>query len=133
MFKEDYVPTEKDVLQTRLETLGVQEHEFPVGEKNVLKIVDVGGSKSQRFKWLQQFIHCNAVIFIVAMNGYCQYMAESPTTLRIHDSMALFDVIINNQYLKHVAVILFLNKRDLFKRMLKVHPITIAYPDYSGK
>ena len=49
------------------------------------------------------------------------------------DSLSLFDAIANNPYLQKVSLIIFLNKSDLFKKMLPIHPIKKAFPSYTGE
>ena len=43
-----------------------------------LKIIDVGGQKSLRRKWLQLFESATAIIFVVSLIGYYQLMEEVP-------------------------------------------------------
>ena len=49
------------------------------------------------------------------------------------DSLSLFDAIANNPYIRKVSLIIFLNKSDLFKKMLPIHPIKKAFPSYTGE
>lgn len=46
-----YLPTEEDVLHTRVRSLGVVEQTFTVLKTRKLKVVDVGGQRSERKKW----------------------------------------------------------------------------------
>lgn len=52
---------------------------------------------------------------------------------RMHESMKLFDSICNNKWFTDTSIILFLNKKDLFEEKIKKSPLTICYPEYSGK
>ena len=49
-----YIPTEQDVLKTRVRTMGVIQTQFFY--KNVhFKMIDVGGQRSERKKWMHCF------------------------------------------------------------------------------
>ncbi|XP_013792577.1 guanine nucleotide-binding protein G(k) subunit alpha-like [Limulus polyphemus] len=48
------------------------------------------------------------------------------------ESMKLFDSICNNQWFIRTAMILFLNKKDLFEEKITRSPLTICYPEYTG-
>ena len=48
------------------------------------------------------------------------------------DSMSLFDAVSNNVHLKKAPLILFLNKVDLFKKFLNLHPLNEHFPEYTG-
>ncbi len=49
------------------------------------------------------------------------------------ESMKLFDSICNNRWFELTSIILFLNKKDLFADKIVKSPLTIAFPEYSGK
>uniref|UniRef100_A0A1A8SEP0 Guanine nucleotide-binding protein G(i) subunit alpha-2 n=1 Tax=Nothobranchius rachovii TaxID=451742 RepID=A0A1A8SEP0_9TELE len=51
--KADYIPTQQDVLRTRVKTTGIVETHFTFKELH-FKMFDVGGQRSERKKW----IHC---------------------------------------------------------------------------
>merc|ERR1712146_27316 len=50
----------------------------------------------------------------------------------MHESLKLFKEICNNRWFVETAMLLFLNKRDLFEEKVKTKSITIAFPDYKG-
>jgi hypothetical protein len=129
--RHGYVPTEKDILHSRVCTVRVQEYDFHQ-PRYILRVVDVGGAKTQRNKWLQLFSNANAVIFVAALNGYCQALEEYPELTRLQDSVALFSSIINNQYLSRIPIILFLNKRDIFKKIIKIIPLEAYFPAFNS-
>ncbi len=65
----NYVPTEDDVLRIRVKTTGIQEITFSTNDVN-FRMVDVGGQRSERKKWIHCFQDVTAVIFCVAMSEY---------------------------------------------------------------
>ena len=52
---------------------------------------------------------------------------------RMHESLMLFDSICNNKFFIDTSIILFLNKKDLFAEKIKKSPLTICFPEYTGK
>ncbi|EFA80650.1 G-protein subunit alpha 4 [Heterostelium album PN500] len=129
--KEDFIPNEQDVLRCRVRTTGIQESEFTF-EKIRLKIVDVGGQRSQRRKWIHCFDCVTAVIFVAAMSDYDQVLREDETVNRTRESLALFKEIVNCDYFKDTPIVLFLNKKDLFKEKLKRVPLQSCFSEYTG-
>ena len=51
----------------------------------------------------------------------------------MEEALRLFGSILNNRWFINTSVILFLNKKDLFEEKLKDNPITVCFPDYTGK
>ena len=50
----------------------------------------------------------------------------------MRDSIDLFNQICNNEWFANTAMILFLNKIDLFAEKIELFPITIALKNYKG-
>ena len=51
----------------------------------------------------------------------------------MQESLKLFDSICNNTWFGDTSIILFLNKKDLFEEKILHSPLTICFPEYSGK
>lgn len=52
---------------------------------------------------------------------------------RMHESLQLFNSICNHKCFATTSIVLFLNKKDLFKeKITKVH-LNICFPEYNGK
>lgn len=51
----------------------------------------------------------------------------------MEESLKLFESIINNRWFIETSVILFLNKKDLFEEKITNSPLTICFPDYTGR
>ena len=45
-------------------------------------MIDVGGQRSERKKWIHCFEHVNAIIFITAISEYDEVLAEDDTTVK---------------------------------------------------
>mmetsp|Transcript_26420 Transcript_26420/g.29428 ORF Transcript_26420/g.29428 Transcript_26420/m.29428 type:complete len:356 (-) Transcript_26420:73-1140(-) len=128
---EGYVPTEQDVLRSRAKTTGIIETDFTV-EKTKFRMVDVGGQRSERKKWMHCFGDVTAVIFCVALSEYDLKLYEDNETNRMHESLRLFKEICNSKWFVDTSMILFLNKKDLFEEKIKHVPLTECFKDYPG-
>eukprot|EP00736_Rhodelphis_marinus_P010651 Rmarinus@m.19461 len=126
-----YVPTVDDVFRTRVVSTGITEMEFE-SDGCAYRIVDVGGQRSERSKWLHLFEDVTAVIFFVALSEYNQTLYEDESVNRMHESLRVFDLICNHQFFESTPMILFLNKRDLFEDKIKKEDLTCAFPEYDG-
>lgn len=119
----EYVPNDKDILLVRYRTTGVIEQKFEI-KKNLFHVFDVGGQKSERKKWIHCFELVTAVIFVASLSCYDEVMFEDEEKNSMVDSIELFEQICNNEWFKDTAMILFLNKKDLFAKKIQSIPIT---------
>lgn len=126
-----YVPTPQDVLRSRVRTTGIIETTFRHKDL-IYRVVDVGGQRSERRKWIQCFDDVTAVIFVTALSGYDMKLFEDQETNRIHESLTLFEAICNNKFFVNTAMILFLNKTDLFAQKIARIPLRKYFPEYEG-
>lgn len=127
----DYLPTPQDVLRTRAKTTGIIEIEFNV-DKTKFKMVDVGGQRNERKKWMHHFEEVTAIIFCVALSEYDLLLEEDGETNRMHESLNVFNHICNSKWFVKTSIILFLNKKDLFQEKIKKVPLKVCFDDYKG-
>ncbi|XP_044741214.1 G protein alpha i subunit [Chrysoperla carnea] len=127
----NYVPSQQDVLRTRVKTTGIVETHFSFKGLN-FKMFDVGGQRSERKKWIHCFEGVTAIIFCVALSGYDLVLAEDEEMNRMIESMKLFDSICNSKWFVETSIILFLNKKDLFREKITRSPLSICFPEYTG-
>eukprot|EP00736_Rhodelphis_marinus_P011197 Rmarinus@m.30225 len=128
---ENYIPSVDDVLRSRSKTTGINEIEF-VYEGLHFRVIDVGGQRAERRKWIDQFEDVTAVIFFVAMSEYDQLLFEDDVTNRMMESLELFEEITRNKYFTNTSFILFLNKLDIFMEKIKDVDLSTCFPDYTG-
>jgi len=126
-----YIPTEQDVLRSRVKTAGVLETTFEV-EDIVFKLVDVGGQRSERRKWIHCFEDVTAIIFCVALSEYDQTLYEHNETNRMHESLQLFKELCNSKWFAKTSFVMFFNKKDIFTEKIKRVPLTVCFPEYTG-
>ncbi|XP_077991888.1 guanine nucleotide-binding protein G(i) subunit alpha-like [Glandiceps talaboti] len=127
----EYIPTQQDVLRGRVRTTGIVETHFEF-RKLQFKMVDVGGQRSQRKKWIHCFEDVTAIIFCVALSEYDLVLAEDEEMNRMHESRKLFESTLNSGWFEETSFILFLNKKDLFEEKIVRSPLTICFPEYTG-
>lgn len=75
------------MLRTRVKTTGIIETKFSFKGLN-FTLVDVGGQRSERKKWIHCFEGVTAIIFCVALSGYDLILEEDQATVssRIRES-----------------------------------------------
>ncbi|OLY79532.1 Guanine nucleotide-binding protein subunit alpha [Smittium mucronatum] len=127
-----YVPTDQDVLRSRVKTTGINETIFKVGELTY-KMLDVGGQRSERKKWIHCFENVTAIMFLVAISEYDQVLIEDEAVNRMQEALTLFDSICNSRWFAKTSIILFLNKMDLFRQKLPKSPLKTYFPGYDGE
>lgn len=158
----EYVPTEQDILLSRIKTTGIVEVKFQM--KNVdFRWEKITGSFPANRKVLQGIWRWRPAIRTKKMDSllrrrqcnhfhrshlgirssvvwgwnYSRIERDSPTQMnafqnRMIESMRLFESICNSRWFINTSMILFLNKKDLFLEKIKRTSIKVAFPDYKG-
>jgi len=127
----EFIPALDDILRARERTSGIVETTFVVKETN-FKMVDVGGQRSERKKWIHCFEDVTAIIYCVALNEYDMKLWEDQTVNRMKESLELFEQICNSKWFTKTAIILFLNKFDLFQEKITRVDLNELFPSYAG-
>ncbi|EDO47693.1 predicted protein [Nematostella vectensis] len=128
---EDYVPTQSDILLVRNRTQGVIERSILVNNYNY-RVIDVGGQKNQRKKWIHFFDGVTAVVFFASLSSYDEQLEEEEDTNAMLDSLDLFEEITHCEFLANTQFILFLNKLDLFNKKLSKSDLSNCFPEFKG-
>ena len=118
------------------------------------RMVDVGGQRSERRKWIHCFEKVTTVMFLCAISEYDQVLCETEnevsqpssavaivTTLlfisqkvnRMSESLALFETITKYPWFVSSSLILFLNKKDLLEEKIKTSNLVDYFPEYTGE
>ena len=115
---ESYEPNEQDVLRSRVRTTGIVQSDFTIkGAK--FSMFDVGGQRNERRKWIHCFDNVHAVVFVAALSEFDQVLYEDESQNRMCEALDLFKQISNSKWFADTAMILFLNKNDLFESKLE--------------
>lgn len=147
---DGYVPNNRDILRSRLRTTGVHESMFDLG-RWTYRMIDVGGQRSERKKWIHCFQNVNCLLFLVAISGYDHCLlddrdcvshargvrvgreVEIARQTQMDEAFLLWESIVNSYWFTDSAIILFLDKMDLFVEKLLCKSIAKhGFPDYKG-
>jgi len=137
----DFEPSEDDCVMARIRTTGIvvtnlkqklvreSKHE---PEFLDFEVVDVGGQRNERKKWMHCFDDVRAVLFIVNLAGYDQVLFEDNSKNRMVEELELFQKVTHNKIFENTPIFLFLNKKDLFEVMIQKVDMKTRFPDYDG-
>jgi len=120
-----YIPTEQDILRSRVKTSGIVVNDFLV-EGNEFKMIDVGGQRNERKKWIACFEGVTAVLFIGVLSEYDLVLSEDDSQNRMVETLTLFEEICKSPFFVKTAMILMLNKRDSFLEKIKTVPLSVC-------
>jgi guanine nucleotide-binding protein G(i) subunit alpha len=96
---------------------------------STINIIDVGSQSSQRGKWIHQFSEVTAVLFVVDILCYDNYISEHNEMM---DRLVLFDSVINSKWFPENTIVLFLSNISEFRRKLASSPLKDNFPDFNG-
>ncbi|KAH9249821.1 hypothetical protein BASA81_012416 [Batrachochytrium salamandrivorans] len=117
-----YQPTNDDVLNCRKRTTGATFLKFEAYDTRFL-LIDVGGQKAERKRWILNFDNADVVIFVVGMDQYDQVDLQDGEN-KLKDAIELFRDMCKSPWLCTSSFLLFLNKSDIFKTKIKQIPFT---------
>lgn len=131
--RDNYVASTQDILYARVRTSGIVTERYLIDGQR-FEMYDVGGQKNERRKWIHCFEQVTSVIFVAALSEYNMSMFEDERTNRMTDALELWSEMCETAAFARCAMILFLNKRDLFEQKIAAHPIEAepAFADYDG-
>lgn len=127
--EETFQPTPDDMFRAKLKTTGISEVSFELGGIE-FTIVDVGGQRSERRKWLHCFDDVTSVIYLAALDEYDMKLEEDNQTNRLEESLRLFGEVTASHFFQPTSWILFLNKSDLFDEKIKSRPLHNYFTDF---
>mmetsp|Transcript_6188 Transcript_6188/g.9736 ORF Transcript_6188/g.9736 Transcript_6188/m.9736 type:complete len:377 (-) Transcript_6188:120-1250(-) len=122
--QDDFLPANQDILRSRVRTSGIVEAEYNINGVRVA-MFDVGGQRNERKKWIHCFDNVTAVIFVAAISEYDQTLYEDMTTNRQEEALTLFSEMCESTWFRNKSMILFLNKKDVFRKKLAYVPFKV--------
>jgi len=137
----NWVPSDDDSVMARVKTTGIVtieiDHEIEQKQDQDPKflrfqVVDVGGQRNERKKWIHCFDDVKAILYCDNLAGYNQVLYEDSSKNRMIESLEIFSKLTHNKLFEKTPIFLFLNKRDLFEKMVTEVDMKVTFPDYKG-
>jgi len=94
------------------------------------RFIDIGGNKPERKKWGMITEKLTAIIYCVDLNSYDQKGVDGEIN-RMVEQMSVFEDIIEDESFDKIALVIFLNKIDLFEDKIRVG-FNQCFPNFSG-
>jgi len=96
------------------------------------RVIDVGGQRSERRKWADQFDGVDAIIWVVNLSGYSTRLFEDNSMNRMQEELAALSDFLGpkQRWCIGKQIILLLNKFDLFEKNLESFPFEQYVPDF---
>ncbi|KAF8374909.1 hypothetical protein PRIPAC_81338 [Pristionchus pacificus] len=122
LLSPDYVPTAEDILHLRVPTTAVHEINFFFGPTKI-RVVDVGGQRTYRKKWIHCFEGVSAVMFVASMAAYDQALEKVDALIKPVMHAEIFQILHDAAHAK----------KDIFSKKLPSHPLDKYFNGYYGK
>jgi len=128
----DYVPTDTDILMQRRPTTGLIEETIDLDaadKKTRFMMVDVGGQRNERKKWIHQFENVAAVVYVVSLSSFDEPLYEDETANSMQDALSCFrDTMTSDSvWFKQSALFLVFNKMDLFREKIATQSLSKCF------
>lgn len=95
-------------------------------------MVDVGGTRSERRKWVHFGYDAAVILFLVDISSYDLSLYEEESVNRMQESLAIFDSICKSRRLAKTSIVLFFTKIDCLETKLATSPFNEYFPEFSG-
>jgi len=128
----NFLPTPEDIFRAKIKTTGITECKFWIDDVNI-SVIDVGGQRSERRKWIHLFDDVTSIIYLVAIDEYDMKLEEDNETNRLEESLRLFSEMSSSVHLRKASWILFLNKNDIFQDKIEKYPLSHYFKDCKAK
>ncbi|KAF9069015.1 guanine nucleotide binding protein, alpha subunit, partial [Rhodocollybia butyracea] len=132
---KDYLPSDADITQCYRMTTGIHPAPLLMEGSGSFTLLDFGGQRSERKKWIHYFKDAGIIIFVGSLDEYDGGLFEDSDANHMQESLAVFESIINSEWFIDVPMVLFFNKRDLFAQKISRPDSNLPvkyFPDYVG-
>ncbi|KAN0043465.1 hypothetical protein ACTA71_011124 [Dictyostelium dimigraforme] len=132
--EENYTPTIEDVMNIKLSRNGIIETNFSFSGVNI-KMIDIGIQNSTSKKWINCFGDICAIIYIIDISVYdlIDNNEDSSSINKLDKSLNDFKDIINSKLLSYCGMVVYFNKKDIFREKLNTVPFETYDKEYTGK
>lgn len=121
--------TDNDMLKCNARTTGIVETEVQLESTQKFLLIDVGGQRLERRKWMHLLGKSKLVVFVADSSAFDQGLIEDPSTNRLTEELNLFGGICS--MCPSRPIVLVLNKVDVLKEKLDHHavkPVHVFHP-----
>lgn len=120
------MPNNDDILHSRRRTSDIQKLEFkvdfPTSKSGHIEqtfcMLDVGGQRGERRKWIQVFDGVSAVMFLIDSSSFDTIDDDSGQN-RLRESLELFNEVWSTRFLLNSNFVLLFNKQDILKEKIE--------------
>ncbi|KAK4303568.1 hypothetical protein Pmani_024426 [Petrolisthes manimaculis] len=133
ILRDDYCPTVEDILRMRYPTRSSVMSTYNLGEMT-MTLQDMGGERPERKEWVKLILHPTAILFLASLSEYdqCVEEAKDEGKNRVKESLEIFEDVLGYPTFENIPIILLLNKSDVFRKKIRVHPLVDYFPQYQG-
>ena len=90
----NYVPTTEDILKVNIQTTGMRTGRRNVGDTQ-MTVVDTGGQRNERSKWIHEFSHKHCVVICIALDHFDRTLFEEDDVNAMHEQLLFFHTLMN--------------------------------------
>lgn len=129
ILSSDYEPSKEDLVRNRAHTSGITETRISFSG-NEFSIIDVGGRRNERKKWIHCFDGVSLIVFFCPMDDHSKKLAEDDQTNALQESIHLFTDLKSSQFFRNTKFFVVFSKNDLFKKALERNSIGKNFPEF---
>ena len=132
IFQRGYLPSDKDILEARIRTNGISQTVFD-RDWGCLRVIDTGGERSQRKKWIYVFEDVHVLVFVAKLVAYERVLWEDKTGNSIKESFGIYEAIVNSRWFNRTGFVVVFTHCDLFQEKVKARPtVWDHFKDFDG-
>lgn len=109
------ISTIQEILGAKTRSVGLYESRY-VLDGTLCRFFDVGGTRSERRKWVLEFENVNTVIFTLDVSCYSQVLAEDVRTNRMAEQLAVWGSLVQSRWFAATNFIVLFTKTDEVKQ-----------------
>ncbi|KAL9056814.1 MAG: hypothetical protein Q9162_002685 [Coniocarpon cinnabarinum] len=133
-----YVPSDHDVLMSRVQTLGIEATTFNrsavphISDRPTWKVFDVSGARSERRKWALVSDKVDLVIFSVDLTSYDKSLPDDKAVNGMEEALTVFDTVYNSHFFVDTAFVLLFTKDDQLAPRMTENPPHKYFNDFKA-
>ncbi|EFC38689.1 predicted protein [Naegleria gruberi] len=99
-------------------TTGILSYET-MGKNTEIEVIDVGGRRNERKKWIHCFEDTHTLIYMVSLSEFNQTLIEDNSTRRMDESLSLISEVMNSRWFVGLRKIILFVKPDILCKKLE--------------